>query len=85
MEKEEVFLCLVEKEKVREEKDVYTLVEGGEGERKRMNSIFEGSGSRVINAWVKSKKETQLSLRDCFTRQDKRLLCSLLSPRQAKT
>ena len=35
MEKEEVFLCLVEKEKVREEKDVYTLVEGGEGERER--------------------------------------------------
>ena len=86
MEKEEVFLCLVEKEKVREEKDVYTLVEGGEREREKgMNSIFEGSGSRVINAWVKSKKETQLSLRDCFTRQDKRLLCSLLSPRQAKT
>ena len=35
IEKEEVFLCLVEKEKVREEKDVYTLVEGGEGERER--------------------------------------------------
>ena len=59
---------------------------GGEREREKgMNSIFEGSGSRVLNAWVKSKKETQLSLRDCFTRQDKRLLCSLLSPRQAKT
>ena len=34
IEKEEVFLCLVEKEKMREEKDVYTLVEGGGRERK---------------------------------------------------
>ena len=36
MEKEEVFFCFMEKEeKVREEKEVYTLVEGGEGERER--------------------------------------------------
>ncbi len=43
MEKEEVFFCLMEKEeKVREEKDVYTLVEGGEGERERVEFNLRG-------------------------------------------
>ena len=72
MEKEEVCLCLVEKEKVREEKVVYTLLEGGEGERER-DEINLGVKERkrrhsyqCANVLKNTKRDTAINPRTCY-------------------
>ena len=63
---------------MRDEKDVYTLVERGEGDRERDEKSTKNHRKNhrktTKNRWVKSKKETQLSMRERFKKYKTRQL-----------